>query len=328
MPRGGWVFEAARGGFSDRCRQAYQARAPIANGANGSARTRPTAPDPAAPDPAAPHPAAARGRGCASCEATTAARGVFRARPACHSLASHAPHATIARRDIPMTISTCIFDAYGTLFDVSAAARRAATEPGREAFARVWPAIARNWRLKQLQYTWLRAVMGTHTDFWTVTRDGLDWALEAEGLAGDAGLRERLLQLYWELEAYPEVPAMLAALKLAGRATAILSNGSPDMLDGAVRSAGIGAFLDDVLSVEKVGIFKPARQVYDMVGQRFGCAPQEVLFVSSNGWDAAAAAGYGFTTAWVNRADEPMDRLPARPHKVLRDLTAIPELAA
>nr|MDA3858037.1 haloacid dehalogenase type II [Roseovarius sp.] len=156
---------------------------------------------------------------------------------------------------------------------------------------------------------------------------GLDWAMESEGLGDDTDLRERLLQLYWELEAYPEVPAMLRALKDAGMNTAILSNGSPDMLDGAVKSAGIGDVLDDVLSVESVGIFKPARVVYDLVGKRFGCAPDEVLFVSSNGWDASAAAGYGFTTAWVNRAGDPVDRLPATPKTMLSDLTGIPGLA-
>ena len=226
-----------------------------------------------------------------------------------------------------MPITTCIFDAYGTLFDVAAAARNAAIEPGREAFAKKWPAIATHWRLKQLQYTWLRAVMDTHTDFWEVTQNGLDWALEAEGLDGDADLRARLLQLYWELEAYPEVPAMLKTLKEHGKNTAILSNGSPDMLQGAVDSAGIGPVLDDTLSVESVGIFKPASVVYDLVGQRFGCARDEVLFVSSNGWDAAAAAGYGFRTVWVNRAGEPIDRLPAKPHDMLPDLTTIPDLA-
>jgi len=227
-----------------------------------------------------------------------------------------------------MAITTCIFDAYGTLFDVAAAARNAAEEPGREAFRDHWPAIAEHWRSKQLQYTWLRAITAEHTDFWQVTQDGLDWALEAEGLAGDPELRERLLQLYWELEAFPEVPDMLKTLKENGKTTAILSNGSPPMLDGAVQSAGIGALLDDVLSVESVGIFKPARTVYDLVGQRFGCAKDEVLFVSSNGWDAAAAAGYGFRTAWVNRAGAPIDRLPARPDTVLKDLTGIPEIAA
>ena len=226
-----------------------------------------------------------------------------------------------------MPITTCIFDAYGTLFDVAAAARNAASEPGREAFAAHWPAIANNWRLKQLQYTWLRAVMNKHADFWEVTQNGLDWALEAEGMGDDAELRERLLQLYWELDAYPEVPDMLAALRAAGMNTAILSNGSPGMLAGAVQSAGIGGVLDDVLSVESVGIFKPADVVYDLVGDRFGCIPGEVLFVSSNGWDAAAAAGYGFTTAWVNRAAEPVDRLPATPDHLLSDLTGIPTLA-
>ena len=226
-----------------------------------------------------------------------------------------------------MPITTCIFDAYGTLFDVAAAARNVAAEPGREEFAKHWHAIATHWRLKQLQYTWLRAVMDRHTDFWEVTQNGLEWALEAEGLGDDEGLRERLLQLYWELDAYREVPAMLAALKAAGKNTAILSNGSPDMLNGAVSSAGIGAVLDDVLSVESVGVFKPAKVVYDLVGERFNCAPQEVLFVSSNGWDAAAAAAYGFVTTWVNRAGEPMDRLPAKPTHVLPNLTTIPDFA-
>ncbi|MBC7165008.1 MAG: haloacid dehalogenase type II [Roseovarius sp.] len=226
-----------------------------------------------------------------------------------------------------MPITTCIFDAYGTLFDVAAAARAVAAETGRETFARHWPAIAAKWRMKQLQYTWLRAVMGAHIGFWQVTQDGLDWALESEGLEGDTGLRERLLHLYRELAAFPEVPAMLAALRQAGKQTAILSNGAPDMLDDAVRSAGIGDLLDDVLSVESVGIYKPARVVYDLVGQRFGCAPEEVLFVSSNGWDACAAAGYGFHTAWVNRAGDPVDRLPAAPERQLPDLAGILPLA-
>lgn len=226
-----------------------------------------------------------------------------------------------------MPITTCVFDAYGTLFDVAAAARVMASQPGQEQLAQVWPKLAADWRSKQLQYTWLRAVTGDHTTFWQVTQDGLDWAMEASGL-DDPELRESLLALYWELPAYPEVPHMLAALKDAGQSTAILSNGSPDMLDGAVRSADVGAFLNAVLSVEDVGVFKPATVVYDMVGNRFGCAPEEVLFVSSNGWDAASAAAYGFVTVWVNRAGEPMDRLPARPSHVLTDLTTIPDLVA
>jgi len=226
-----------------------------------------------------------------------------------------------------MTVTTCIFDAYGTLFDVAAAARQAAAEPGREKLAQSWEALARDWRLKQLQYTWLRAVADAHTDFWQVTQDGLDWALEANGL-NDPELRERLLALYWELSAYPEVPEMLAALKAAGLNTAILSNGSPEMLHAAVQSAGIGEFLDDVLSVQDVGVFKPHKSVYQMVLDRFGGTPRDVLFVSSNGWDAAAAAGFGFRCVWANRAGEPMDRLPWQPDHVLPDLSKVPELAA
>jgi len=223
-----------------------------------------------------------------------------------------------------MPITTCIFDAYGTLFDVAAAAREAAKDS--PALAQTWPALAEIWRLKQLQYTWLRGMTGAHTDFWEVTQNGLDFALEKTGLT-DLALRQRLLDLYWELSAYPEVPAMLSALKAGGMNTAILSNGSPGMLDGAVQSAGIGDVLDACLSVESVGIFKPDARVYDLVGQRFACAKDEVLFVSSNGWDAAAATGYGFTTAWVNRAGEPVDRLPWTPVHTLSELTGIPELA-
>lgn len=226
-----------------------------------------------------------------------------------------------------MPVTTCVFDAYGTLFDVTAAARQAAEHPEFAALATAWPQMAEHWRTKQLSYSWLRAVMGTYVDFWTVTQDALDWALEKCGLDGDPALRQRLLDLYWELQAYSEVPAMLKALKHAGLNTAILSNGSPAMLEAAVQSAGIGGVLDDCLSVEAVGIFKPDARVYDLVGSRFGCDRDEVLFVSSNGWDAAAAAHYGFRTAWVNRAGDPVDRLPATPDTILTDLTGIPALA-
>lgn len=225
-----------------------------------------------------------------------------------------------------MPITTYVFDAYGTLLDANAAAQAASREPDHAVLSDVWPAVARDWRRKQLEYTWLRAVAGRHTDFWQVTQDGLDWALEAHGLTAPT-TRTRLLELYWELAAYPEVPPMLKALKAAGKTTAILSNGSPDMLAAAVASAGLAADLDAVLSVEHVGVFKPHDRVYDMVGAQFGCPKDDVLFVSSNGWDAAGAAGYGFRTAWVNRAGEPIDRLYARPQHVLPDLTTIPELA-
>jgi 2-haloacid dehalogenase len=225
-----------------------------------------------------------------------------------------------------MKITACVFDAYGTLFDVAGAARLAAAEPGQAALAKLWPRLAEDWRRKQLEYTWLRAITGDHTDFRQVTEDGLDWAMDAAGLS-DPALRDRLMALYSELPAYDEVPDMLKDLKSQGYATAILSNGSPEMLDSAIASAGIGADLDAVLSVESVGIFKPSPRVYDLVGAHFGTKPADVLFVSSNGWDVCSAARFGFATAWVNRAGLPMDRLPAKPAHVLQDLSAIPQIA-
>jgi len=224
-----------------------------------------------------------------------------------------------------MPITTCIFDAYGTLFDVNAAAREAAAQPGREALAKVWPKLAADWRSKQLEYTWLRAVAGQHCDFWQLTQDGLDWALKASKL-DDEELREVLLALYWQLSAFSEVPQMLVDLKEKGLNTGVLSNGSPEMLEGAVSSAILTELLDAVLSVESVGVFKPHESVYDLVCAHFGCAKDEVLFVSSNGWDACAAAGYGFQTVWVNRAGAPIDRLYAKPHHILSDLTNVPGL--
>ncbi len=224
-----------------------------------------------------------------------------------------------------MTIKTCIFDAYGTLFDVNAAARIAASESGRETLAAVWPKLAEDWRSKQLEYSWLRTVAHRHIDFWQITQDSLDWAMEASDLH-DNELRARLLAVYKELPAFPEVPAMLEAVKAKGLEVAILSNGSPSMLVSAVRSAGIGPYLDDVLSVEEVRTFKPHTSVYDMVFDRFGRSQSEVLFVSSNGWDAAAAAAYGFATVWVNRNGLPVDRLYGRPHRILKDLSSVPEL--
>ena len=226
-----------------------------------------------------------------------------------------------------MARQICVFDAYGTLFDVASAARRAAAEDSSGRLADAWESIARDWRLKQLQYTWIRAATGSHTDFWTVTCEGLDWALEAAGLSEDQGLRSRLLLLYEELDAYPEVSTVLSKLKSEGIGTAILSNGNPKMLSSAVAAAGISGSLDAVLSAESAGIFKPHRQVYDLVIKHFLCSPDDVVFVSSNGWDAAAASGYGFITAWVNRVGEPVDRLPWKPACIVPDLNGVVEMA-
>jgi 2-haloacid dehalogenase len=227
-----------------------------------------------------------------------------------------------------MSIKACVFDAYGTLFDVTAAAREAAAEPTFPELADKWQTLAALWRDKQLNYTWLRAVTGDHTDFWQVTGDGLDWALEATGLHGNPDLRERLLQLYWSLSAFAEVPEMLQRLRAAGLQTAILSNGSPDMLNGAVSSAGLSGQFDAVLSVQDVGIFKPSGKVYQLVETVLGAKPSEVIFVSSNGWDASCATSFGFETVWVNRTGLPMDRLSGKPKHILSDLKELPELVA
>ncbi len=225
-----------------------------------------------------------------------------------------------------MMVKLAVFDAYGTLFDVASAARAAAADPAHPELGAHAARLSETWRLKQLQYSWLRAITGAHADFWTVTGDALDYALDACGLT-DPALHARLMALYRTLAAYPEVPGMLQDLRAAGLRTAILSNGAPAMLDSAVRSAGIDGLLDAVLSVESAGVFKPDRRVYDLVAARFPVRAEEVLFVSSNGWDAAAAAGYGFRVLWVNRAGDPMERLPWRPPHVARDLTGVAVLA-
>ncbi len=218
-------------------------------------------------------------------------------------------------------IKACIFDAYGTLFDVNAAAAHLKDELGdKEA------KLAEVWRLKQLQYTWLRSMMGgSYVEFWQITQDGLDFAMETVGLDDD-GLRTKLLDLYWQLDSYPEVPDVLKSLKAGGFQTGILSNGSPAMLDGAVQSSGIGNDLDAVLSVDALGFYKPRPAIYAMVTERFGIEPDEVCFMSSNGWDAAAAAHFGFQVCWVNRTGQPQERLPGELRKTLKNLSELPPL--
>jgi len=223
-------------------------------------------------------------------------------------------------------ITHCVFDAYGTLFDVGAAARDAAAEEAFEVIKDSWQPVAETWREKQLAYTWLRATSGCHTDFWTVTKQALDWTLEYYELTEVEGLRDRLLALYWELAPFEEVQRTLTALKGMEQTLAILSNGEPEMLEAAVVSARLGGLFDAILSVEQVGVFKPHHRVYDLVEKTFGCSRQEVLFVSSNGWDACCAAAYGFRTLWVNRRQEPVDRLPVRPNFVAESLVGLPRV--
>jgi 2-haloacid dehalogenase len=224
-----------------------------------------------------------------------------------------------------MAVRLCVFDAYGTILDVDAAARGLATSSEGAALAPHWPRLSRLWRRKQLEYTWLRAAAGVHADFWTVTQDALDWTLEAVGEPDLLALRARLLQLYRALPAFPDVAPALGALRARGQVLAILSNGSPAMLEEATEAAGLGRVFDALLSVEAVGRFKPAPEVYGLVEDRFGTHPSEVLFISANGWDAAAAAGHGFATVWLNRANLPVERLYAVPDTILPDLSGLPD---
>ncbi|MEO5335670.1 MAG: haloacid dehalogenase type II [Magnetospirillum sp. WYHS-4] len=218
-------------------------------------------------------------------------------------------------------IKACVFDAYGTLFDVAAAARRCADALGGRA-----DDLAALWRTKQLEYTWLRSLMGTpYRDFWQVTGDGLDFAMARLGVA-DAALRGRLMDLYLNLDAYPDAKETLKRLKGSGMATAILSNGSAGMLGAATTTAGLCKLLDRVLSVDEVDIYKPHPSVYQLACDHLGVAAGEVCFVSSNGWDIAGASWFGFQCVWINRAGQPPERLPGGAQAEIRALADLPPL--
>jgi 2-haloacid dehalogenase len=217
-------------------------------------------------------------------------------------------------------IRACVFDAYGTLFDVASAAARCPGVPPEK----LGPLNAL-WRQKQLEYTWLRTLQGFHADFWQVTGDALDFALETLDLA-DAALRPRLMELYLTLDAFPEVPAVLKRLKEAGLKTAILSNGSPKMLAAAVESARLAPLLDAVLSVEEVGVYKTHPKVYQLALDRLGLPREAIAFQSSNAWDAHAAAAFGMRVVWCNRYRQRHERLPGRPDREIASLDALPPL--
>jgi 2-haloacid dehalogenase len=216
--------------------------------------------------------------------------------------------------------SACVFDAYGTLFDLASAARRCGDALGDKA-----EAMSALWRTKQLEYSWLRSLMGRHADFWQVTGDGLDYAMAQLGF-GDPALRERLMDAFLNIQAYADARAALEALRRARRPAAILSNGSPHMLDAAVASAGIGELLEHVLSVEDVGVFKPDRRVYELATRRLGLPAERICFVSANGWDAVGAASFGFKAVWANRGGAPRERLPTQPIAMIDSLAALPAL--
>ncbi len=217
-------------------------------------------------------------------------------------------------------IGACVFDAYGTLFDVHSAVGRGGGALGDKA-----QPVSALWRQKQLEYTWLRSLMKAHVDFWQLTGDGLDYALAANGV-DDPALRDRLMDLYLSLDAYPDVKAALEQARAGGKKTAILSNGSPKMLQAAIDSAGLGDLLDDALSIEDVGIYKPDSRVYQLAVDRLGVAGGRICFVSTNGWDAHGAANFGFKVAWLNRFGQQPEKLPGEPSAVITTLAELPGL--
>ncbi|HTC04805.1 MAG TPA: haloacid dehalogenase type II [Xanthobacteraceae bacterium] len=213
-----------------------------------------------------------------------------------------------------------VFDAYGTLFNVHAAIarHRAAAGPDADRFSEIW-------RVKQLEYAWTLTLAGHYADFWTLTERALDYAFDRVPTVSRA-LRERLLDAYLTLDAFADARAALSELKARGRRIAILSNGTPRMLDAAVQASSISPLCDAVLSVDAVRLYKPRPQVYALVTDRFGIKPDEVVFVSSNRWDIMGAASFGFRTVWVNRAQMPREYPHQPPAHTVSDLSALPSL--
>ena len=218
-------------------------------------------------------------------------------------------------------VRACVFDAYGTLFDVHGPMRRMAAEIGPQA-----DDISKLWRQKQLEYAWLRSLMGEHVDFWHVTGDALDYALEVHGIS-EPGLKDELMSFYLKLDAYPEVKDAVQQVKGKGIRTAILSNGSPSMLDTAIRSASLDRLFDAVLSVEDVGIYKPSRRAYRLALQKLQIHEAEAIcFVSANCWDAQSAAQFGFQSVRIDRFGLKDDRIPGRPKAMIKDLSELSTL--
>ena len=219
-----------------------------------------------------------------------------------------------------------VFDAYGTLLDVDAAARQAANEPGMETLKNNWQSLAKGWRERQLRYSWLCSMMGKYDDFWELTIRALDATLEECALSSDQKIRDRLLSLYSELTAYEEVPKVLANLQASGHKLAVLSNASPKMLETAIKAAGIAEYFDELLSVDVLKCYKPTPAVYRLVTERFNCSPSDVTFFSSNNWDVCGAGAFGFKTIWVNRSGVSWDNLPGKPAHIVKSISEASKL--
>jgi 2-haloacid dehalogenase len=218
-------------------------------------------------------------------------------------------------------MSIFVFDAYGTLFNVHAAIARFRAQAGPEA-----DRMSETWRAKQLEYSWTLTLAGRYADFWTLTERALDYSL-TRFPSVDKALRPQLLEAYFRLDAFPDARAALRALKAKGHKTGILSNGSPNMLKGAVEAANVGGDLDGVLSVDTLKMFKPRPEVYALVTDRFKCKPADVTFVSSNRWDVMAAVSVGFHGLWVNRGKMPDEYFDFPPQQELNDLSALAAMA-
>ncbi|MFK8080405.1 MAG: haloacid dehalogenase type II [Granulosicoccus sp.] len=214
----------------------------------------------------------------------------------------------------------CVFDAYGTLFDVHSAVGALHEEIGDE-YARLSAA----WRQRQLEYTWLCSLMGEHRDFWRLTSDALRVSLREFKLE-NRGLHDRLMQAYLQLSTFEEVSSVLIQLKRAELQTAILTNGTPVMIESAVDNSSIRQWIDHQLSVESVGIFKPDPRVYQLAVDSIGVPAGQIAFMSSNVWDASGAAHFGFKVAWINRYSQPSEALPGTPSAMLSSLSELPAL--
>jgi 2-haloacid dehalogenase len=217
-------------------------------------------------------------------------------------------------------IKACVFDAYGTLFDVHSAVGKY-----RKRLGDIADQVSSLWRTKQLEYTWLRSLMGHHADFWQVTQDALDFAFDMHHLK-DPDLRKDLIEAYLHLDCYPEVPEALSKLKARGFEIAILSNGTPAMLEAAVNNSGLKALKAKIFSIEEVGVFKPDPRVYRIAVDRLNLKPEEIVFQSSNAWDASGASAFGFKVAWINRFGQSEERLPGRPNVEIKNLLELPGL--
>jgi 2-haloacid dehalogenase len=208
-----------------------------------------------------------------------------------------------------------VFDAYGTLFNLHAAAERY-----KDVIGPAWQQLSQTWRTKHIEYTWHHSLTGTPATFWLLAERSLDFAISVVGARVPADARQGLLAAYRRMEPYPEVKEVLTALKGKGAAVAILSNGDPDMLEDAICGAGLNGIFDVVLSVSTVGTFKPAGSVYRLATRHFACRPDEICFQSSNRWDIAGAKAFGFHCVWVNRTGAPDEYPDLRPDRIVADL--------